>query len=144
MTNVEKVSAALRGMKSGLLLAEIAERAKLNCAQVSSALSCLKLTDTIIKHAGDTPNKSRYTLNPDATPDAATPATAHKPRGRAAKTLHDIAVKHTQRAANPLALTHISTTFDVVMEIADIDAMEPGMRAAFNAHREAIELARCV
>lgn len=145
MSNVSKVIEALRGMKSGLLVSEIAERSKLKRAQVTSALTYLKTTNTVIKHAGESTNKSRYTLNPDATPDA---LSASKPdgakRGRPAKTLRDIAAKHIQRGQTPLAITHISTTFDVVMEIAeeDIDGMDQTLRSALNAHREAIELAR--
>lgn len=68
----DKIREALKNQTTGLVSAEIRERAGIKEAKACNlALAQMKASGEILPHAGDSPKKTRYTLNPDHVQDAA-------------------------------------------------------------------------
>ena len=77
ITPVEAITAALTGQKAGFTTAEIRECLPASVqGKVSGTLNRMVKSGALIKHAGESPHKSRYSLNPETapvTPRAAAP-----------------------------------------------------------------------
>lgn len=137
-TNTGRVVDALKGIKSALTLAEIAERANLTKKKASSALTSLVKFGSVNKHK-EGAHLCGYTLNPEAAGDA---VPSRRRRGKAKRTtLHDIVRNYTGAAGPGLKQRHVATTLAVLEATIDLERADAQVRAAFNSHKEAIELA---
>jgi hypothetical protein len=84
LTPVEAITAALTGQKAGFTTGEIREclPPKLR-DKVAGTVNRLVKAGALIKHAGESPRTSRYTLNPDHVPARpAAPPPKRKPRAK--------------------------------------------------------------
>lgn len=67
----EKIRAALKGQSTGLVSEEIRERGGIaEAAACMAALIQMVKAGEVVKHADDSPRKSRYSLNPEFISDA--------------------------------------------------------------------------
>lgn len=73
----EQIKAALTGQPSGLTSLDIRERGEiLDAPRCSSVLIQMKKSGEILEHEGESPRKSRYSLNPEFIVDGATAGAA--------------------------------------------------------------------
>lgn len=79
----EQILAALRGKTTGLTSIELREATGVSKPNaISYTLFGMVKSGEVIKHKGESPNKSRYSLNPEAIVDAPRPRKAAKKPGR--------------------------------------------------------------
>lgn len=80
----DKIVAALTGKTTGLTASELRDLTKEDGKNaIAAALFAMAKRGQVVKHKGDSPNKSRYTLNPEQIAD--TPRQAKKPSKKKAR-----------------------------------------------------------
>lgn len=88
-TNTEKIRASLTGKTTGLTSGEIRDLTGITKKNaIPSALFVMQMRGEVIKHKGESPGKSRYSLNPEKIVDAPPRRrkAAKKPGRKAGKT----------------------------------------------------------
>ena len=144
MKNTDQVIQALTGCKSALIAREISERSGLKPRTTNSSLICLKLDGRVIAHPGDSPHKTRYSLNPDKvleSPRKPAPEKRKYTKHASTSTYRDVARNYLATDGASLIYRHLATTFALLESILDLDGADATLRAAFASHKEAIELA---